>query len=99
MNKKRIIAIAAVVLVLVFAVSWCVYDITAGSKASHIDKDEAAKLINEQFDKMAVTKPLKFIAAENHIKVQSLSYGQNKDINLKCTIDTIDTYEAVLLII
>ncbi len=95
MNKKRVIAGVISVLILACAVAWCVYDITTGTRASHIETDEAQRIINEQFDKMAVTEPLRFIASANNITVHELSYGQNKDVAAKCTVDTIAAHAAV----
>lgn len=95
MNKKKVISAVAIILILCAAVGWCVYEINSSTHASEITLDEAQKLVNEQFDKIAISKASKYIAEENTISVNDISYGDEKNVILDCTIDTIDTYGAI----
>mgnify|MGYP004663862077 CR=1 FL=1 len=95
MNKKRIISAAVIILILCAAVGWCVYEINSSIHASEISLDEAEKIVNEQFDKIAISKSSKYIAEENSISVNDISYGDEKNVILNCTIDTIDVHGAI----
>lgn len=95
MNKKRVISIVATILILCAAVGWCVYEINSSTHASEISLDEAQKLVNEQFDGIAISKASKYIADNNSIYVNDISYGDEKNVILNCKIDTIDVYGAI----
>ncbi len=95
MNKKKIIA---VVLSIVFILAVLTGIVVAGlsqTKAQEITVQQAQQLVNEQFDAMAGTKALGFIAKENSITVENISYGDEKDIVLDCRVDTIDVKPAL----
>ncbi len=95
MSKKRIIASVVAVLAVITVVVWCVYDIRSQTKAEEISIFKAQEIVNKELDGAAVSKPLKYIAERNEITVNSLSYGNSKDIILHCNIKTINTYKAV----
>lgn len=95
MSKKKIIAIAAVLLITAAVVGWIVYDIHSQTTAQEISVTDAQKIVNTELDAAAISKPLKYIAETNSIKVNSISYGNEKDIVLDCTVSTIDTYATV----
>lgn len=95
MNKKRLISIAACILLICAAVGWVTYEIRSNTKASEITVQEAEKLVNDQFDEIAITKTTKYIADNNNISVKEISYGDEKNVILSCTISTLDTYGTV----
>ena len=95
MNKKKVISVIACVLVLCVLVGWCVYEINTGTRATEISQFKAQELANKQFDKIAVSKAAKLIAEKNNITVNDISYGDEKNIILSCTVETLDTYGTV----
>lgn len=95
MNKKKWISVIVWILILCAAVGWCAYEINKGTNASEITVDEAEKFVNEQFDEIAISKATKHIADRNSIKVNSVSYGEEKNAILSCTVKTLDTYAVV----
>lgn len=95
MNKKNVMSVVACLLVLCAFIGWCVYEIHSGTQASEISVSDAQALVNEQFDKIAVTKATKLIAKENKITVNDVSYGDEKNAVLSCTVETVDTYGII----
>ena len=94
MAKKRIIT-ALVVLFLVFAAAFCIYNINSQTKAKEIEVSKAGEIVNSYLDAAANSKPLKYIAEKNSIIVNSVSYGDQKDVILDCTIKTIDAHGII----
>ncbi len=92
MNKKRLFAVIAAVIILLAAVVWCVVEIRSETVATKISVEEASDIVNAGFDELAVTKPLKYVAEKNKIEVNNMSYGDEKNIVLDCTVTTIDVY-------
>ena len=95
MNKKRIITIISVIVVIAAIIFAFSRAITSETHASEITVQEAEKLVNEQLDAMAATNSLKYIAGKNEICVNNIEYGENKDIILDCSVDTVDVYSAL----
>lgn len=95
MSKKKILAVLVAVVVVCVAAVWGVLEIKSETKASQITVEQAQEFVNSEFDKMAVTKTLKFIADKNEITVNSVSYGDEKDIILDCAVETIDAYGVI----
>ena len=95
MNKKKLISIIVWVLVLCAAIGWCVYEIRTGTQASEITVEDAQQLLNKQFDEIAVSKAAKYIAENNSISVKSVSYGDEKNAILSCSVDTVDAYGTI----
>ena len=95
MNKKKLFAVIATVLILAVAVVWCVFEIRSETVATEVTTEQAQELVNSGFDELAVTKSLKYIAGKNTIQVNSVSYGNEKNIILDCTVNTIDVHGVV----
>jgi len=94
MSKKIwAIIIFAVILVGSF-VGFKIY-ITNNTKASEITLEDAQKLVNTEFDKIATTPAVKYIAEKNSIVVNSVDYGDEKDIILDCTVSTVNIHKVV----
>ncbi len=93
--KKKLIAIIIAVVVVAAAVIGAVISIKQSAQAMEISTEEAQKLLNETFDEMAKTKPLKAIAEANSIEVKDLTYGLEKDVVIECTVKTVDVYAAL----
>jgi len=93
-NKKRI-TLAVVILLLLVAAAVLFFSIRSGTVARDMSVEEAEKLLNETFDGMAKTDPLKVLAEKNHIKVNSLDWGSEKDIIADCTVTTVDAYGTI----
>ena len=79
MNKKKVISLVICLCVVCAFIGWCVYEIQTETQASEISVADAESLLNEQFDKIAVTKATKLIAKENQITVNKVSYGDEKN--------------------
>ncbi len=86
MTKKRVISGVAAAVLICLLVSWCFFEVRTATKATEISMQDAETVLNEQFDKAAVTKSLKYIADNNYIKVKNISYGDEKDVILDCTV-------------
>ncbi len=95
MKSRKIYSVIALVIVLASLVVWCVYDIKSQTVPTELSVEEAQSLVNSQLDAAAITKPLKYIADNNEIKVESVSYGNKKDAHLTCTVDTLDVYGTI----
>ena len=95
MLKKKIIAPLIIVLIIVALAGWAVYDIHSQTTSREITVSEAENIVNTELDSAAISKPLKYIAEKNTIKVNSVSYGNEKDVVLDCTVSTVDTYATV----
>ncbi len=96
MQKKKLIAwLVAAVLLVAVAVGF-VFALKSETEASEITSGEAEVLINEQLDKMAIAKTMQHLARENTVKVNSIvSYGNEKDVVLDCTVEAIDIHSAI----
>lgn len=96
MTKKRIIAIVIAAVIVLGAAAGLIISIKKQGEASiSISAAEAEVLVNETFDAMAVTTPLKLISDANRIAVDDVSYGTEKDVILSCTVTTVDVYSVV----
>ncbi len=95
MTKKRIISVAVILLLIIGIVGWVVYEIKSGTVASDITAEEAQKSVNTQFDKIAIGIPVQYIAENNEITVNSVSYGDEKNVILDCTVKTVDAHGAI----
>ena len=92
--KKLWIAVITVILIAA-AVFFVVYEIHSSTKASEITVEEAELFVNSAFDQMAVSGPSKSLSEINSVKVNSISYGEEKDIILDCSVNTVDIYGAL----
>ena len=95
MAKKRICIVLAVVLVIAALAGVLAFQIKSETTASEITREEAQDLVNVQFDEMGKTRTLKTVAEKNNIKVNNVTYGNEKDIILDCTVDTLDLYKVI----
>lgn len=97
MSKKKIVGIVLIVLCLAAVLVGVVLQSAGSGKADEMPQAELEALVNEQFDTMAdaKTEVVQYIAKNNTITVQNVTYGENKDIVLDCTVETIDVYNAV----
>ena len=93
--KKKLIAVIIAVVIVAAAVLGVYFSVKQSSQATEITLEEAQKMVNDEFDELAKTKPLKAIAEYNDIKVDGINYGMEKDVVLECTISTLDVYSAV----
>jgi len=95
MSLKRIWAAVIAIVLLIAAAAYVVYEINAGTKASEITLEDAQLFVNTAFDEMAVSDPAKLISEISSIKVNSISYGDEKNIILDCTVDTVNIHSAL----
>ncbi len=93
-KKKILIATISIALLLAIIIGG-IFILNKDSKAEEISASDAQAFANEEFDKMASTDVSKLIAEKNFITVDSLSYGNEKNAILECTVSTIDVYSAV----
>lgn len=95
MTAKKIWAIVITAVLVIAAVVTTVIVIKNDTTAEEIDIKTAEEIVNSSVDAMANTDVLKLIAEKNYISVDSLSYGNEKDIILDCTVTTVDVHGAV----
>jgi len=95
MSAKRIWAVIIAVVLLAGLVFLAVHEINAGTKADEISAQEAESFVNDALDKLAIATPVKLIAERNQITVNDISYGEEKDIILDCSVKTVDIHSAV----
>lgn len=95
-NKKGLITGIIVTLILAVLAVFVVSESTQ-TKADEVSAEWAEEFVNSEFDKMASgTKAvMTYLAEKNEIKVNGISYGENKDILLDCSVKTVDVYSAV----
>lgn len=96
MNKKRLTAIIVSAVIIISLVAVVVLAVRSETVASSIDVSDAEEFVNTEFDAMAdVKQPIYYIAENNYITVNSLSYGDEKNVILDCTVKTLDVYSVV----
>lgn len=94
-NKKKLIVIAIIAVFAIAAALGAYFAIRSETRADEVTADWASAFVNEQFDKMAKTEPAKYIANKNEILIENISYGDEKDIILECSVTTIDAYSVL----
>ncbi len=95
MQKKRLITIGVVVLLVAVVCGTFALALRNDTVASSLTREEAERFVNESFDGLAVAAPVKLVAEKNYITVNEVSYGSEKDILLDCTVKTLDVHNAV----
>ena len=95
MSKKKLTLIIVAAAVVIAAAVFAFLGIRSETTASDISNEQAETLIRDTFSAMAITDPLKLIAENTEITVNSLDYGSEKDIVADCTVKTVDVYSAV----
>ncbi len=92
MTKKKIGIILGGILIII-ALALSVFYLNTGGSAQEISLNRAQKLIDDAFNKMTgvvATDSMKYIAENASVKVESLSYGNEKNIICKCTFNSLD---------
>lgn len=92
---KTVIITVIVIAAIVLAAVATVFVASLASEADKISLEAAESILNEQFDSLAGTKPTQLIAEKNSIRAESLEYGNEKDISVKCTIETPDVHSVL----
>ena len=95
-NLLILLVAAAVILGLVVAII-IGYNTTA--HADEITADEAESIINEAFDDMLGTvsrKSLAYINGQSSITVNDITYGENRDIFVNCSITTLNVVDILM---
>lgn len=96
MSKKKVIIIAAAAVLLIAGVLFVLFVSVGGNKKSReIAVEEAENLIKSTFDAAAVSKPLEAISQKYSFKVNSLEYGNEKDIIAECEISSVRVAEVI----
>ena len=93
--KKKLIALIIAIVVVASVVIGLAIGIKQSTTASEISLKNAQEMVNSDFDKMAKTEPMQVGAQKNNIKVDSISYGSEKDIVLECTVSTVDIHSVI----
>ncbi len=98
-NKKKlgiIVGVAALVVALLLVL---VFAIESSTKAREITLDEAQTIVDETLSSSLGVSPqssAKYILENTRVKVDSISYGDEKDIILSCSVSTIDARSVIL---
>lgn len=95
MHKKKIITALVSVLLVALVCFGLFMALKTGTTAGEISKETAESFVNQNLDSIAVSAPMKSIAEKNSITVNSVSYGEEKDIILDCTFHAPDMHSAV----
>ncbi len=98
-NKKKIsiiVAVSALVLALVLILAFA---LERSTKAAEITIDEAQTIVDEAFTSSLGVSPqssILYILENTEVKVNEISYGDEKDIILSCSVSTIDAKSVIL---
>lgn len=98
MSAKKIWAIVLSALIVFGLVAFGFMYMTSDTEARQMTIEEAETFLNESFDNMTALKRAKitpFIAKNNNITVNNISYGNEKDIIVDCTVETVDLYGVI----
>ena len=95
MTKKKICGITAAAVLIIAAAIGFFLEIRSETVAKKITPEEAQTIVNDGFDNVAVTKSLKYIADKNSITVNNMTYGDEKNVILDCTVKTLDVYGTI----
>ncbi len=98
MSKKKIGIIAIIGALLASLLIWFIVSTVTGGQADKVSEQELTTFINSQMDALAEkkTEVVRYIAEENEIVINKVTYGDEKDILLDCTVSTLDVHGAVL---
>lgn len=95
--KKKWIIVISAIIVIGLIVGGIVY-MNSNNNAKEMSVEEAETFLNKAFDDMSTLQKAKItpvIAEKNHIKVNNLTYGDEKSIIVDCSVETIDLYSVV----
>lgn len=92
MTKKKIISIATAAVVILAAIAWFVFEINGETHAKKIEISQAQEIIDSSLEQMANTNSLKLIKEKTDVCAKEISYGDEKDIFVKCDVTSPDVY-------
>lgn len=95
MHKKRILTATVVIVMLAAIIGGFALALRSETTASEITREEAEQFVNAQIDAIAAAPTTKKVAEKNTVTVNGVSYGDEKDIILDCTVHTVDVHGAV----
>lgn len=95
MSKKKIYSVIIAVLVVLAAVVWFAFEINGETHARKIELSEAQNIIESSLEEMANTNSLKLINEKSEVVAKEISYGEEKDILVKCDVKTPDVHAAL----
>ncbi len=98
MTKKKIGIILTAIAIIIVVVLGIVFLNTSGA-AKEISVNKAQSIIDGAFARMpgvVATSSMKYIAENSSVKVESLSYGNEKDIICKCTFNSLDIADTAV---
>ncbi len=96
MKMKKALALCLAAILIVAALGIGFYILMRGeTRAQDVDAAWVEEFVNTRFDSMAKTEPAKLIAQKNHIVVNEIAYGDEKDIILSATVTSVDAYKAL----
>ncbi len=96
---KKKIGIIIGVFALIIAVAFGIFYLNTGGTANEISVVKAQKLIDDAFAEMpgvVATSSMKYIANHSSVKVESLSYGNEKDIICECTFNSLSLKDTAV---
>ncbi len=103
MTKKKILALVLACVLVIGVCTALAFGLNASSKASEISLEEAEEILNEAFDIVAykdeetpMSATVAYIAEQNQIQVDGISYGDEKDVLLSCRVSAPDAYSALV---
>ncbi len=95
MHKKKLITAGIAVLIIALIIGGLAVALRSSTTASEMTAEEAESFVNSRLDAIAATQTTQYIAEKNRITVEEISYGDEKDILLDCTVQTLDLHGAV----
>ena len=95
MKKKKLLTMLISIVLLLFLIAGIGFYISSSTTANEISIEDAENFVNKEYDSLATTQALKKVSKENTIKVNSLSYGDKKDIILDCEVETLDIHSVI----
>ena len=97
-NKKKLGIIIACVIALI-AIAALVITAAGSTRARHISIEEAQEIVDNTLSSAVGANPqssLKYILENSTVKVNDMTYGDEKDIILSCSVSTIDAKAVIL---
>lgn len=93
-NKKLKITLVSVVLIALI-IGALAFSINSSTQAQKLSVEESQTIVNDIIDSMATKEVSKEIAKKTDIKVNSLEYGDEKNIILDCDVESVDVYSKI----
>ncbi len=95
MKNKKIVGIGLCILLLAALLTGGIFALQNETVAAEMTKEEAQDFVNRAADAIASSKAMALVAEKNSITVNAVSYGEEKDILLDCTVSTVDVHSAL----